>query len=557
MTAEPFPFLTVIVLLPAIAAVVVAVVQKAPRWVAELASALASLAVLALAVTIAVQFRTHDAGYQMVSRHQWIPGLGISWALGVDGISLFLVVLTAVIFPLAMLGGKVRQRPASFLAWMLFLEAACIASFLSLDLILFFVAFEITLVPAYFLISGWGHERRGYAAIKFFLYTFVGSAFLLVGILALAFIHLHQTGHLTFDIVQLAHTHLSAVTGDLLFWAFTAAFAVKAPLFPLHTWSPDAYGEAPIAGSVVLAAILAKLGTYGIIRFDLTLFPRATVSMAPGILTLAVIGIIYGALVAAKSKDLKRLVAYSSLSHIGFIVLGLFALSAESLSGSVLQMINHGIIVAALFLLIGMIYERRGTWQIPKLRGLQRPAPILAAVFVVVVLAAVGLPGLNGFVGEFLILIGTFVTHRWWGVVAVAGVVLSAVYLLWAYQQVFHGKPDGENEHFHEMRWREGLLMVPLVGLIVFLGIYPKPVLDRIEPTVDALVAHVDAAAHTRHGPHTPCRERSVRCAGPKATTRNLALAPRSGVTPSARAQDSTHRDVIGTAATTGSGVGG
>src|SRR6202041_3584879 len=330
------------------------------------------------------------------------------------------------------------------------------------------------------------------AAIKFFLYTFLGSAFLLVGILTLAFIHQAQTHVLTFSLPALEHTHFSSTTGILLFLAFTAAFAVKAPLFPFHTWSPDAYTEAPEEGSVLLAGVLAKLGTYGIIRFDLNLFPHAPRTLAPLFLTLAVIGVVYGAIVACAQRDMKRLVTYSSLAGIGFIALGTFSLSTQGLSGAVLLMLNHGIIVAALFILIGFIYQRRGTWQASELRGLQKAAPVMAAVFSVVILASIGVPGLNGFVSEFLVLSGTFITHRWWAVVAMLGVIVAAIYLLWAYQQVFHGKPREADTKTRDLVLIERLVMAPLIILIVFLGVYPKPVLDRINPSVNQLVAHVE-----------------------------------------------------------------
>jgi NADH-quinone oxidoreductase subunit M len=424
--------------------------------------------------------------------------LGIHWSVGVDGISLFLLVMTALLFPLSMLGARARRDPKSFVAWLLLMEAACLGSFVSLDLVLFFLFFELTLVPAYFLIAGWGFARRGYAAIKFFIYTFTGSAFLLVGILAIAFLHQSQTGVLTFELPALMHTHLSGTEGVLLFLAFTAAFAVKAPIFPFHTWSPDAYGEAPTAAAVLLAAVMAKLGTYGIIRFDLNLFPQATRTLAPWLLTLAVIGILYGALVACAQRDLKRLLAYSSLAQIGFIVLGTFALDSRGLTGGVLQMVNHGLIIATLFIVVGWIYERRGTWQVSGLRGLQSPAPILAGVFTVGMMASIGLPGLNGFVGEFLVLIGTFETHRWWAVVATLGVVVAAVYLLWAYQQAFHGEPTEEDAKTRDLGWSEKLVIAPLIILIVAIGVFPKPVLDRITPSVDRLIVHVDRATHTR-----------------------------------------------------------
>ena len=497
MNHPGFPYLTVLVLLPAAGALGVAVLADAERKFLEVLGLAVSGATLALAVAVACLFHSHDAGYQFVSDHQWAPDLGVRWFVGVDGISLFLVVMAAVLFPIVLMGARTKKDPRSFIAWMLLLESACIASFVSLDLILFFFFFELTLIPSYFIISGWGYARRAYAAVKFFVYTFLGSAFLLVGILAVAFIHQHQTGVLTFSLPALEHTHFSGTTEVLLFCAFTAAFAVKAPLFPFHTWSPDAYREAPTGGSMILAGVLAKLGTYGIVRFDLNLFPQATLDLAPVVLTLAVIGIVYGAIVACAQRDMKRLVAYSSLAQIGFIALGTFALTTQGLTGSVLLMVNHGLVTAALFLLIGWIYERRQTWQVTELRGLQSPAPVMAAVFTVVMLASIGLPGLNGFVSEFLVLSGAFLTHRWWAVVATAGVVFAALYLLWAYQQVFHGKVSVANATTRDLSWAERGVIAPLIVLIVVLGVFPGPVLDRITPSVDRLVARVEAATHT------------------------------------------------------------
>jgi NADH-quinone oxidoreductase subunit M len=499
-----FPFLTVLVLLPAGAGVAAALVpktlgEKRQATVVEVVGLVATLATLALAITIAVRYQAGDGSYRLVSDHVWASSLGISWHLGIDGISLFLVLMSAVLFPLVLVAGRVRRAPRSFVAWVLLLEAACLGSFVALDLIVFFLFFELTLVPVYFIVAGWGYAQRAYAAMKFFLYTFLGSAFLLVGIVAVAFIHERQTGHFTFDLVALAATHLGLGSQVLLFLAFTAAFAVKAPFFPFHTWSPDAYAQAPTGGSVILAAVMAKLGTYGIIRFDLELFPRAVVDLAPLLLTLGVVGILYGALVACATRDLKRLVAYSSLAHLGFIVLGTFALTSQGLTGSVVQMVNHGLVIALLFIVIGWIYERRRTWQTSELRGLQRPAPVLAAVFMLALLATIGLPGLNGFVGEFLILIGTFVAHRWWAVVATTGVVLAAIYMLWAYQQAFHHEPDAVTAATADIGWREAAVAAPLVALILFLGVYPQPVLSRITPSVNRLVAHVDQATGRRY----------------------------------------------------------
>jgi NADH-quinone oxidoreductase subunit M len=491
------PFLTLLILIPAIAAAVLGLLGLDRRMHRELTYALAllaSLATLGFAIAVLVVMKVSDGGFQLVSDHDYTgTALGVHWYLGVDGISIFLVLLTAVLFPLAIILGRNRENARVYFAWMLLLEASVLGSFLSLDLIVFFFMFELTLVPSYFIIAGWGHQRRAYAAIKFFLYTFLGSAFLLVGILALAFIHQSQFGYLTFSLGPLMQTHLTGTQGVLLFLAFTAAFAVKAPLFPLHTWSPDAYTEAPEEGSVVLSGVLAKIGTYGIIRFDLSLFPQATRTLAPILLTLAVIGIVYGAIVACAQRDLKRLVTYSSLAQIGFIALGTIALSTQGLAGGVLLMLNHGLIVGALFILIGFIYQRRGTWQTGEMRGLQKAAPVMAGVFTVVMMASIGVPGLNGFVSEFLVLSGTFITHRWWAVVAVLGVIVAAIYLLWAYQQVFHGPPREADEKTRDLGLLERAVMAPLIILIVFLGVYPKPVLDRINPSVNQLIAHVES----------------------------------------------------------------
>ncbi len=362
-------------------------------------------------------------------------------------------------------------------------------SFLSLDLFVFFIFFEIVLVPMYFLIGGWGYGDRVYAATKFFLFTMFGSAFMLVGIIATAVLASeHGVGTITFDLQTIAENASFPVnTGRWLFFAFAIAFLVKVPAFPLHTWLPDAHTQAPTAGSVILAGVMLKLGTYGLLRFGLYLFPEAANWAKPVLLTLAVIGMTYGAIVATMQKDLKRLVAYSSIAHLGFIVLGTFALTSEAITGGVLQMINHGVSTGALFILVGWIYERRHTREISELKGLQTIAPIFAAGFTVVMLSSIGVPGLNGFVGEFLVLVGSFRHARWWAVVAAAGVILAALYLLWAYQRVFHGEPDDENRSFKELTLREGLVLSAFVGIIVFTGVYPKPMIDRVQPSVDAL----------------------------------------------------------------------
>jgi NADH-quinone oxidoreductase subunit M len=493
------PLLTLLVVLPLVGAVMVSLMNKAQAEQIKLVALVFSLVTGALSVFMLAKFPSGQAGFQFVSQQSWVSEWGISWHLGVDGISLFLVVLTGVLFPLVIIGIDPHHDQKPYLAWMLLLEAGVMGSFLSLDLFLFFVFFEIVLVPMYFLIGNWGYEKRVYAATKFFIYTMAGSAFMLVGIVATAFLARRDIGYLTFNLVEIAEkSNFATGTGRWLFVAFMIAFAVKVPLFPLHTWLPDAHTQAPTGGSVILAGVLLKMGTYGMLRFGVYLFPEATLWAKPVLFTLAVIGILYGAIAATMQKDLKRLVAYSSVAHLGFIVLGTFALTSQSLTGGVMQMVNHGVSTGALFLMVGMIYERRHTRQIAELGGIQSVAPIFAGFFMVVMLSSIGLPGLNGFVGEFLILIGSFETARWWVVVATLGVILAALYLLWAYQRVFHGEPSEANKTFPEITRREGLLLGVFVAAIVFTGIYPKPMLNRIEPSVNKLIEHVELRSEYR-----------------------------------------------------------
>ncbi|MSO31242.1 MAG: NADH-quinone oxidoreductase subunit M [Ilumatobacteraceae bacterium] len=487
-----FPILTAIVFLPIIGALLVTLLSdRRPEWV-KLCAVLSSVGTGALSLWVLASFKSSSADFQFVSQHDWIKAWGISWHLGVDGISLFLVALTGVLFPLVILGIDPHHDQKRYFAWLLLLEAGVMGSFLSLDLVLFFLFFEIVLVPMYFLIGGWGYDNRVYAATKFFLFTMFGSAFMLVGIVATAALARNDVGYLTFDLVTLAeHASFATNTGRWLFFSFAIAFAVKVPLFPFHTWLPDAHTQAPTGGSVILAGVMLKLGTYGFLRFGLYLFPEAAVWARPLFLTLATIGIVYGAIAATMQTDLKRLVAYSSVAHLGFIVLGIFAMTSQAITGSVAQMINHGVSTGALFLLVGMIYERRHTREIAQLRGIQKVAPIFAAAFTVVMLSSIGVPGLNGFVGEFLILIGSFQTARWWTIIATTGVILAALYLLWAYQRVFHGEPDEDNSTFAELKLREGMVLMVFIGIIGFTGLYPKPMLERIEPSVDKLIEHV------------------------------------------------------------------
>jgi NADH-quinone oxidoreductase subunit M len=489
-----FPLLSMLVIVPAVAAVVVALLPSTRRELLRPVAVTAMAITLALALYLFTQFDKVNPGFQFVSKHTWIANMGISWNLGVDGISLLLVVLTGILFPIALIGPNEDHDQKAYTAWLLVLQAGVMGVFLSLDLFLFFVFFEVVLVPMYFLINGWGHgENKTYSAMKFFLYTMFGSAFLLIATLALVYLHRNATGTMTFDVETLSHAKfLSVVQGRWLFAAFALAFAIKVPIFPLHTWLPDAHTDAPTAGSVILAGVLLKMGTYGLLRFGLYLFPEAARWFAPTFLTLAVIGIIYGALAAIVQKDLKRLVAYSSVAHLGFIVLGTFALTRQGITGAVLQGINHGVSTPALFLMIGWIYERMHTREIASLKGLQKVAPVFAGVFTIVMLSSIGVPGLNGFAGEFIILVGTFLSRPVWAIIAASGVILAALYLLWAYQRSFHGEPDAASEHMTDLTIKERLVMAPLLFLIVLFGVYPKPFIERIEPTVKGLMSHMN-----------------------------------------------------------------
>lgn len=473
--------------------------KKALRWVALLTS----LATFVVALGVLAQFQVGNPNLQMVVRQPWvrIGDVTIEFYLGVDGLSLLMVLLTAFLTPIAILStwSAVEERVKGFMLFFLLLESGMLGVFLALDLVLFYIFWEFTLVPMIFLIGVWGGERRVYAAVKFFLFTMVGSVLMLLGILYLGL----QTRTFAWDAL-LQQRGVFAAAQLWLFLAFGLAFAIKVPMFPLHTWLPDAHVEAPTAGSVILAGVLLKMGAYGFLRFNLPLFPQATLQLAPWMAGLAVVGILYGAAVAYAQQDVKKLVAYSSVSHLGFVMLGTFALTAQGLAGAVLQMVNHGLSTGALFLIVGMLYERRHTRQMSAFGGIWKVMPVLGALSLVVTLSSLGLPGLNGFVGEFTILLGAFrstvLGSPWFAGVATVGVILAAVYLLTMFEKVFLGPVrHEENRTLPDLNAREVLTLVPILVLIFWIGLYPQPFLNLINPSAEQLVALVQSVALAAH----------------------------------------------------------
>ncbi len=489
-------WLTALIFIPLLGACLVLLQERADAiWRAAF---IFSLVPLAISLYLFAEFEPGQSGYQFAEQYPWIPGFGISYHVGMDGISLFLVVLTTILITLSILysgGGDIESRPREFCFFMLVLESGLLGGLLAVDLFLFYVFWEVMLVPMYFLIGIWGHGRKVYAALKFAMFTMIGSLLMLVAILYLVHAAAGHLGRLSFDLPDLYGVPLSPTEARWLFAGFALAFAIKVPMWPVHTWLPDAHTEAPTAGSVILAGVMLKMGCYGFLRFAIPLFPAVAIAAGPLFMALAIVGIVYGALVAMVQPDLKRLIAYSSVSHLGFVMLGVFALNTQGVEGALYQMLNHGLSTGGLFLMVGMIYLRRHTREIAEFGGLWRSVPLMAAVFMVVMLSSMGLPGLNGFVGEFLIMLGAYLRTWQAAAFAVSGTILGALYLLWTYERVWFGPiTKAVNESIGDLSAREIAVMAPLLALMLLMGLYPKPLLTRMEPSVEQLLSRVQAA---------------------------------------------------------------
>jgi NADH-quinone oxidoreductase subunit M len=490
-----YPILSTVIFLPVLGALILLFINRSRELLIKWAALIVSTLTFFLSIPLFTHFDKTTYKMQFVERHDWIPAWNINYFLGIDGISVLLVLLTTLSTILCVLisWNAIKIKVKEFYIAILLTCGAITGVFSSLDFFLFYIFWEAMLIPMYLIIGVWGGPNRIYATIKFILYTLTGSVLMLVGI-----IYLYIYAGKTFDILELMTKTYPYNVQLWLFWAFFAAFAVKVPMFPVHTWLPDAHTEAPTAGSVILAAILIKMGAYGFLRFSLPLFPEATKAMVPFMFTLSIIAIIYAGLVCLAQKDLKRLIAYSSVSHMGFVTLGIFALNSQGVEGGILQMINHGVVTGALFMCVGVIYERTHSRQIADHQGLATPMPVFAAFVMVFTLAAIGLPGTNGFIGEFLIILGGFTANRLVGVLAATGVIIGAGYMLWLYQRLFFMKVHEKVVEVPDMDTREIIALAPLVTLVLWIGIYPVPFLDFMHPTVQHLLERVNMTGGTQ-----------------------------------------------------------
>lgn len=489
-----FPILSMLIFLPLVGSAVILLMKRENEKAVKMVSLLVSIATFALSLLLFSNFDKSTHLMQFVERQEWIPSLNINYYLGLDGISVLFVLLATLVTILCVLISweSIKTKTKEFFISLLVMEGAMIGVFCSLDFMLFYIFWEAMLIPMYLLIGVWGGPNRVYAAVKFFLYTLVGSVLMLVGIIVLYFF----AGR-TFDILELMTKTYPYNMQLVLFWAFFAAFAVKVPMFPVHTWLPDAHTEAPTAGSVILAAVLIKMGAYGFLRFSMPLLPDASRAMTPVMLTLSVIAIIYGGIICLAQTDLKRLIAYSSVSHMGFVTLGIFALNTQGVEGGILQMLNHGVVTGALFLSVGIIYDRTHTRVIADYGGVASVMPLYASLFMVLTFASIGLPATNGFIGEFLILLGGFAANQWAGVLAASGIIIGAAYMLWLYQRVFFMATNPKVAGLQDVNMREVITLLPMIVLIFWIGIYPNVFLSFMHPSVQHLLERVNGRGAT------------------------------------------------------------
>ena len=496
MTVMSVPILTFLIFFPLLGALLLLFADRKKTLYIKVFTLVFSVVEFGISLPLFFLFDEKTKGMQFMEKVPWFPEWGISYLLGIDGISLLLLLLTTFLTVICVLCSwkAIEDKVKEYYITFLFLETAMIGTLCALDLVLFYIFWELMLIPMYLLIGIWGGPRRIYAAIKFFLFTMAGSVLMLIAIIALYFLHYRTTGVYTFNVLDLYQASIPVVKQYWFFAAFALSFAIKVPMFPLHTWLPDAHTEAPTAGSVILAGVLLKMGTYGFLRFAIPFFPAAAYDAVPLISTLAIIGIIYGAVVSMMQPDLKRLIAFSSVSHLGYVMLGMFAFNMQGVEGSIYQMLNHGISTGGLFLIVGMLYERRHTRMIADFGGLAKVMPVFAVFFMIITLSSIALPGTNGFVGEFLILLGAFKNNMWYGVLATTGVILGAAYMLWMFQRVMFGVvTKEENKKLKDLGKREVLILTAMVFFIILMGVYPKMFFKKMDTSVTEYLSFVKA----------------------------------------------------------------